>query len=603
MERYQGLVRRLQAVILSLMNFDYCFTKTVSCALIFVMLMTTACSSTQVTSSQTVVDAESIQPDIVPQEVPERELAPTDTELMYNVFAAEILGSEGDVSAAAAEYLEAALVSEDPEIAERAARIAVSAGEWQMVALASGRWAMLDPLSREARELAAGSRLREGDYVGAEYQLGRLLALSSADQAEGWRTVMALLAPSNDKVRVNKVLDNLLKEFDAESNVDALFARSHLAAQDGDLVSASNYVDLAIELDPARADLYAWSGRVAVNRSMQSLALSRYKQAWQTAPDDPNIAMAYAELLKRNNELETAQSVLAQLTDTPNMRFARIIFAIDAGDRNNGEMLYQGFATAQYEDASEAAFFAGQSAELLEHPSEAIDWYQQVTGERSVRAAMRQAFLLARTDEIDQARELLQQLRSQADDNVRSQSYQVEAQILQGAGRKNQAFNVFNEALADLPEDVSIRYGRALLAVGLNKLELAESDLTRVIAAQPDNAAAINALGYTLADLTDRFDEAERLINQAYQLQPDDASIIDSMGWISYRRGRLKEATSYLREAWKLMRNAEVAAHLGEVLWVDGQKDEARSLWQLGVQMEGDNEVLNETMQRFGELP
>ena len=99
-----------------------------------------------------------------------------------------------------------------------------------MVALASDRWAMLDPLSREARELAAGSRLREGDYVGAEYQLGRLLELSSADQAEGWRTVMALLAPSNDKVRVNKVLDNRHKEFNAESNGDALFARSHLAA-------------------------------------------------------------------------------------------------------------------------------------------------------------------------------------------------------------------------------------------------------------------------------------------------------------------------------------------------------------------------------------
>ena len=127
--------------------------------------------------------------------------------------------------------------------------------------------------------------------------------------------------------------------------------------------------------------------------------------------------------------------------------------------------------------------------------------------------------------------------------------------------------------------------------------------MRQVISVQPDNAAAINALGYTLADLTDRYDEAEQLINQAYELQPEDASIIDSMGWISYRRGRLEEAEAYLREAWKSMRNAEIAAHLGEVLWMAGQRDEARSLWQLGTQLESDNEVLIDTMQRFGELP
>ena len=603
MERYQGLVRWLQAVILSLMNFDYCFTKTVSCALIFVMLMTVACTSTRVSNTQTVADVGSVVPENVPSEQSKRELTPTDSELMYHVFAGETLGAEDDFSGAAAEYLEAALASEDPEIAERAARVAVSAGEWQMVALASDRWAMLDPSSLDARELAAGSRLREGDYVGAEYQLGRILELSSDNQAEGWRTVIALLAPANDKVRVNKVLDNLLEEFDAESNVDAQFARSHLAARDGDLVTATDYVDKAIELDPSRADLYAWSGRLAVNRGMQSLALDRYKQAWQAAPEDQVIAMAYAELLKRNDELDAAQLVLAELPDQPEMRFARIIFALDSGDRNNAELLYQGFASAQYEDASEAAFHAAQSAELLDYPSEAIEWYQQVTGERSVRAVMRQAFLLAGAGEIDRARKLLTQLRDLEDGNVRSQSYQAEAQILQDAGRQDDALQLFNEALTVLSEDISLRYGRALLAVNLDKLELAERDLRRVISVQPANAAAINALGYTLADLTDRYDEAELLINQAYELQPDDASIIDSMGWISYRRGRLAEAEVYLREAWKLMRNAEIAAHLGEVLWSAGQKDEARSLWQLGVQMEGDNEILMDTMQRFGESP
>lgn len=175
--------------------------------------------------------------------------------------------------------------------------------------------------------------------------------------------------------------------------------------------------------------------------------------------------------------------------------------------------------------------------------------------------------------------------------------------MLQEAGRREDAIQILNEALTSLPDDIPMRYMRALLAVGLGQLELAESDLRWIISAEPDNAAAINALGYTLADMTDRYDEAEQLIFQAYELLPSDASIIDSMGWISYRRGRFGEAESYLREAWEAMPNAEIAAHLGEVLWVTGKEDEARSLWQLGVEMDSENEILIETMQRFGELP
>ena len=603
MECYQGLVRWLQAVILCLMNFNYCFMKRVSGVFIFVMLLTTACSSVQESPSQPATDTAPSPVESVAGEAPGSELEPTDPDVMYHVFSAEVLGAEGDFSGAAAEYLEAALISDDPDIAERAARVAVSAGEWQMVALASDRWAMLDSASLDARELAAGSRLREGDYVGAEYQLARILELTASDPTHGWRVVIALLAPANDKVRANKVLDNLLKDFDAESNVDALFARSQLAARMGDLDKATELINKAINLEPERADLYAWSGRLAVNNGNQSLALKRYRQAWQASPQDPVIAMAYAELLKRNDDITTAQSVLAQLPDKPEMRFARVIFALDAGDRKGAELLYEGFASAQYPDESETAFHAAQSAELLDHPDEAITWYQQVTGERSLRATMRRAFLLADLGEIEEARNLLAQLRIQTDSGVLSQSYQAEAQILQDAGRRDEAFRILNDALDDLPEDISLRYARALLAVGLGQLELAESDLRQIISVEPDNAAAINALGYTLADLTDRYDEAEQLIVQAYELQPEDASIIDSMGWISYRRGRLKEAERYLREAWKTMRNAEIAAHLGEVLWASGQKDEALSLWELGTRMDSDNEILIETMQRFGVQP
>ncbi|MGB5487499.1 MAG: tetratricopeptide repeat protein [Lysobacterales bacterium] len=570
---------------------------------IFVMFFLTACSTVQESSVQAVAETESVPVESASSDVSVADLPETDADVMYHVFSAEVLGADGDVSGAAAAYLEAALKSEDPEVAERASKVAVSAGEWQMLALASDRWAMLDPTSLDARELAAGSRLREGDYAGAEFQLARILELTADNQELGWQVVISLLAPVEDRARANKIMDRLLGEFDGESNVSALFARSRLAASFGDVEEAFAIVEQAIKHAPERSDLLAWSGRLAVNLGDERLALSRYQQAWEASPENERIAMSYAELLKRNNNLTAAQEVLAELPDTPDMRFARIIFALDGGDRGNAELLYAGFPSAQYEDSSETAFQAAQSAELLDYRREAIDWYAKVNGEKSTRAIMRQAFLLAGLGDIEDSRNLLMELRINGDAEVRSQSFQVEAQILQESGNTDKAFQVLNDGLESLPEDIALRYARALIAVGLGELELAESDLRRIISIQPNNAAAINALGYTLADLTERYDEAEELILLAYELQPEDASIIDSMGWISYRLGRLAEAEAYMREAWKIMRNAEVAAHLGEVLWARGQKDEARSTWQLGLELESDNEILINTMQRFGESP
>ncbi len=536
-------------------------------------------------------------------EVADSDLLPMDTEVMYHIFAAEVMGAEGDFSGAAAEYLEAALASRDPEIAARAARIAVSAGEWQMVVLASDRWALLQPENLDAHQLAAGSRLREGDYVGAQYQLARILELTKFDQARGWGIVVSLLAPANDQGRANKVLDNLMKDADANASVDALYARSQLAARTGKLEQATVFIDQAIALEPARTDLLSWSGKLAVNRKDMDQALQRYRQAWKISPDDPSIAMAYAELLKREQDPRAAQAVLAGLPDTPEMRFARIAFSLEMRDKAFADELYQGFAGAAYADPSGAALQAAQSAELLGYQREAIAWYGKVSGEQSLRAILRQAFLFANLGDVDEARNVLAQLRIQTDREVRSQSYQAEVQILQEAGRVDEAMQLLNGALGALPEDIGLRYARALLAVGMGQLDLAETDLRRILAIQPENASALNALGYTLADLTDRFEEAESLIHRAYRLQPNEPSIIDSMGWIAYRLGRLQEAEKYLLQAWELAKGAEIAAHLGEVLWVSGQQDKARIVWRVGNRLESDNRTLLETIQRFGGQP
>ncbi len=400
---------------------------------------------------------------------------PASPEVLQHVLAAEVRIISGDFPGAAAEYLEAALASDDPRIAERATRIAVTAGEWQLVALASDHWAVLEPKSLDARKLAAGSRLRQSDYVGAEYQLARILELAKNDWGQGWFIVTAMLAPVPDQTRASKVLNNLLQDFDGESNVGALFARSQFAARKGDLEQAAELINKALEQEPERVDLLAWSGRLAVNRKDEKLALKNYRKAWLINTDNVAVAMAYAELLKRHGDLSAAQAVLKKLPDTSEMRFTRIAFALNAGDTARAELLYKGFAAVQYKDSSVSAFQAAQSAELLHHPGEAIKWYQQVTGERASAASLRQAFLFAGLGAVGESRRILAQMRAEAEPKVKSQSYQAEVQILQDAGRTDDALQLLNKVLVELPEDISLRYTRALIAVGVDQLELGES--------------------------------------------------------------------------------------------------------------------------------
>ena len=529
---------------------------------------------------------------------------PTDPDVMYRVFAGEFMGAEGDLEKAADEYLEAAMESNDPEIAERATRIAVAARAWQHAAMAGDRWALLQPESLDAREIAARAMILVGDYTGAEHQMSGIIELMSHDQGRAWSIVASLLAAAGNPDKANRMLQRLVEEHSAAGNADALFAQSQLAARTGDLPRAAELAGQAVEAAPGRGELLAWAGRLAVNLGDEAKALALYHEAWSLLPENRPIAMAYAELLRRSGDIEGAQETLATLPDTPGIRFARIAFALESELPELAESIYREFEATEYPDPLEKAFQAAQSAELLGQNEAALEWYAQVgSGERALVSALRRAFLLAGRGDVQDARNLLASIRIRREPVVMKESFIAEGQILLEARQPGPAFDLLTEALEMMPGDTQLMYSRALVAVQLKKLEIAEQDLRAIIAEQPQNAAAMNALGYTLADLTDRFTEAEVLIRAAYLLQPEEASVIDSMGWIAYRLGQLEEAERFLRDAWNRENNAEIAAHLGEVLWMADRRDEAEAAWRDGLLREADNEVLLETMTRFGIQP
>jgi tetratricopeptide (TPR) repeat protein len=583
------------------MKMRYCFTKPLSAGAILMLL--TACLATPVLDEESPPAATMTETDGAGTDgIAQRE--PIDADVMYRVLAAEFLGSEGDYTLAAGEYLEAALNSDDPEIAERATRVAISTQSWQQAAMAAVRWALLDPLNLEAHELATVSMIQVGDYAGAEHQMGQILNLLKDDRTQAWEMIATLLSRSQNASKASAVLQRLLLEYDAEDNAHALYAQSQLAARTGDIKNATQLAEMAVALEPGRVDLLIWAGRLAVSQGETEVAIGHYQKAWQLDPVDREVSLAYAELLSRAGSTQQAQEVLEGLPDTPEIRFTRIVHALGSGDESLAIRIFEEFPDYSGDNPSELGFFAGQSAELLGRFDEAIEWYSMVaSGERKVVTTLRRAFLLAQSDRLEEARSLLAGLRTQRNTEVQVESYEAESAILRQAGQLQEAFIILGEGTEQLPGNTRLLYARALVAVELGKIDFAEETLRAVIRNEPDNAAALNALGYTLADLTDRLDEADELIQAAYAIQPEEASIIDSMGWIAYRQGRLEEAERFLRDALSRDRNPEIAAHLGEVLWASGRQDEARSIWKEALDQSGGNKALLDTMARFGISP
>jgi tetratricopeptide (TPR) repeat protein len=526
-------------------------------------------------------------------------LEPTSEDVMYHVFAAEFLGSEGDLEAAVGEYLEAALESNDPDIARRATRVAFAAQAWVQAAMAADRWAYLDPENIQAHQSATTSMLLTGDYAGAELQLQLIVDLVG-NTSETWILVSTLLAQSADTEKASALLGNILASQAAVSNADASFAQSHLAARSGDLNKAFELAEKAAELGPERIDYLTWAGRLALNLSKIGTGLHYFERAWEQDPQDHDLALAYADLLNRTHRIDEARLVMANMHQSPDVMLARILFEIGAKNRAAAEKLFRQFDSVGFDDPDETAYYKAQAAEALDLISTAIELYAEVkSGDQALVAGIRRAELMASEGDLAGARRELAILRLQTNRIIIEESWLAEARILRELSDATTALEVLDTALEQLPNSISIRYSHSLLAAELGLVEVAEKDLRFIIFVQPENAAALNALGYTLADQTQRYEEAEALIRQAFILRPEDASIVDSMGWISYRLGRLKAAEKYLRRAWVLDRNPEIAAHLGEVLWVIGEQEAARTIWREGIAVDSENPVLQETIRRM----
>ena len=268
---------------------------------------------------------------------------PVDEEVMYRVFSGEYLGSEGELQAAVDEYLEAAMISDDPEVAQRATRIAFAAESWQQAAMAADRWAVLAPESVPAHETAANAKLRVGDYFGAEYQLTRILEILD-DSTDAWVLVSRILTLSGDPQQARDTMDHLAEVRPNANPADVNFARSQISVALGDLEQAFEYARRAVEAAPDRPELLTWTGRIALNLELTGTGIEYIRRAWELEPDNHDLALGYADLLARNGEEERARKVMQEMPQTPDVMLSRILFELAAKNRPDAEVLFNDFA-------------------------------------------------------------------------------------------------------------------------------------------------------------------------------------------------------------------------------------------------------------------
>lgn len=543
--------------------------------------------------------AEPTPPDL-PFDEPTAEPAELDADLVYSVLVAEVAAQRGDLPLAYRHYLHAATLAHDAYAAERATRIAVYLKDLTGALVAARRWVELAPNSQDARMSLALLLEGSGDRAGALKQLEALLAISDALGQDGYTQVAQVLAKERGGDRLG--LMRALVQVHPDS-ASANYALAIVALTDKALSQAEEALKEALRLKPDWAQPKVLLARVYIGKGDKLAAQALLDQAVQADPDSVLLRTARARLRVDMGDLDGALADFRHLheqePDNPEFLYGVGTLAMREEHWEEARSAWQALRNLGGDHRSEATYFLARVEEQLGRPEVAQGLYRSVQdGPLLVDAGLRLAALEAEGGELAQARERLQRLR-EIDPARAADTYMAEARLLREAGDEAGAGAVLDQAVAQHPDDLELRYGRAMHAARVDDLATLEKDLRYILARDPRHVDALNALGYTLADRTHRLDEAERYIREALSLQPDNAAILDSMGWLLYRRGDYAGALDYLRRALDRMQDPEIAAHLGEVLWVTGDRKAAREVWRKALQAAPGSEVIREVMERL----
>ena len=521
-------------------------------------------------------------------------------ELLYEFLLSEVASQRGQSALAAKSSSSLAKKTRDPRIAMRAAQLAMEAGNMDDAIAAIDIWQEVEPGSTIAMRMKVSALLRKGKLDEARLEIQRVLKAEESHAGFVFMQIYQMLASYPDKAAALQLMRDLAQPY--PKVIEAHWAVAQIAQASGEYMLALEETRQVRKLRPDW-DMAASMEALLLLRNDPQQALDVLRRYLSNYPEAKELRLQYARTLLDQKQYKVAREQFQILADespeNPELAYAIALISLQLNDLQNAEIQLKESLNKGKKDRDTIQYYLAQLSEAKKSEEDAFAYYREVkSGEYLFPAQVRIAYLLSKRGELDEARQLLHQTRH-ANIEQRVQLALIEAQILREAKQFAESYKVLQQELVKLPDNPDLLYGVAMMADKIGKPDVFEQLIRKLIKIEPDNAHAYNALGYSFLERNERIPEGVQLVEKALQLAPDDPAIIDSVGWGYYRSGKLDESIKMLRRALAGNPDPEVAAHLGEVLWVRGDKDEAKKIWQDSLKDNPDSEPLQAVIKKF----
>ena len=519
---------------------------------------------------------------------------------VYQVLLAEIALRRGDVELASRAYASLATSSRDPKVIERAIEVAIAARRMEFALEMARLWLEIDPSSQQAQRMLVGILILDNRLDEVAPHLVRMLESDKEGLAGNLIGLNRMFARSPNRPAVFRLIESVCRPF--AGIAEAHHAVAQAATSAGMNERAKQETLRALELRPDW-EMAAYLHAQILLRESTAEAIAFLEAFVKRNPSAHDAEFLLARALVGERRYDDAKrhfdTLLETYPDKPEIVYSVAILALQLDDKARAEEQLKHFVALNVPDKNPAYYYLGQIAEDDRRIDEALTYYGNVVaGEHYLSTQIRRARLISERSSLEDGREVLRSAKTEKSEE-KVQMAVAEAALLRNAGRVQEAFDLLEGKLAEMPEQPDLMYETALMAERLNRLDVMDARLRRLIELRPDSPQAYNALGYAYADRNERLQEARQLIEKALALSPEDGFILDSMGWVLFRQGDLNGALAYLERSYAKREDPEIAAHLGEVLWALGRQDDARRLLLGAQKKHPKNEVLSGTIRRL----
>jgi len=575
--------------------------------------LASGCSSlTPVNSPQSqITDPITLRPIQVTDTLAEEDFGPSPDELspnpsqfskdiLYDLLVAEVSGQRGAFDTLVINYTTVAIQTRDVGVIKRAINAAQFAKDEVATTLLAQLWAEVEPSNVDAHQLAAFQLIKKKDFENALFHMEKVLNLEGPTTFDRLALHAKNLA-EEDKAELLRLYFTILERHPDDNGL--LYGYTVLQELNGQLKEALRSSDRLLERDDQNPAVIALRARLLQQVKGIESALTYLQQQTEKLPEEMQLGALYARTLIEAKDFQTAEIIYKDLMErfpgTPHLQLSYGLIALENKKLDLAkEQLEQ--LISQGKHLNEVHFYLGRIADQQGHTEDAITHYQQVNrGGHYFNALARSAYLLIQAGRPDEAAISFSNARQNLAEQA-NQLWELEINLMMELKNHPRALELADFAVEEYPNDVQLRYTRAMIRDNQGMLQGMEEDLRYILANDPDNSIALNALGYTLTDKTDRHLEAYDLISRALELNPDNPAILDSIGWVLFHLGKTDQALKHLQKAYAQFPDPEVAAHLGEVLWALGRTDDAKVIWRKAKESQPDHNLLNATLERLG---